>query len=77
MNERYAMTLPEAVQFSGLGRTRLYSLAAEGRISFRKCGKRTLVLADDLRRLLAELPPAPIRCPSLRAPRDAAPADAA
>ena len=68
MNERYAMTLPEAVQFSGLGRTRLYSLAAEGRISFKKCGKRTLILVDDLRRLISELPDADIRCRSLTKP---------
>ena len=68
MNERYAMTLPEAVQFSGLGRTRLYALAAEGRISFKKCGKRTLIIADDLKRLIAELPDAPISCRSLTKP---------
>ena len=68
MNERYAMTLPEAVKFSGLGRTRLYALAAEGRISFKKCGKRTLIIADDLKRLIAELPDAPIRCVSLTKP---------
>ena len=68
MNERYAMTLPEAVQFSGLGRTRLYSLAAEGRISFKKCGKRTLILAEDLKRLIESLPAAPIRCRSLTKP---------
>ncbi len=73
MNERYALTLLEAVEFSGLGRTRLYALAAEGRISFKKCGKRTLIIADDLKRLIAELPDAPIRCASLTKP----PADAA
>lgn len=72
MNERYAMTLPEAVQFSGLGRTRLYSLAAEGRISFKKCGKRTLILADDLKRLIESLPAADIRLASAKPAADAA-----
>lgn len=60
-NEKYAMTLPEAVEFSGLGRTRIYTLAAEGKITLRKAGRRTLVLADDLKQLLENLPPAAIR----------------
>ena len=68
MNERFALTIQEAVQFSGLGRTRLYALAAEGRISFKKCGKRTLVLVDDIKQLIAELPDAPIACRSLTKP---------
>ena len=72
MNERYALTLSEAVQFSGLGRTRLYSLAAEGRISFKKCGKRTLILADDLKRLIESLPAADIRLASAKPAADAA-----
>ena len=72
MNERYALTLPEAVQFSGLGRTKLYALAAEGRISFKKCGKRTLILAEDLKRLIESLPAADIRLASAKPAADAA-----
>jgi hypothetical protein len=56
-----AYTIPGAVKASGLARTRLYELAAEGRITFRRAGRRTVILAEDLRNLLASLPPAPIR----------------
>jgi hypothetical protein len=56
-----AYTVPGAVKATGLARTRLYELASEGRITFRRAGRRTVILADDLRTLLASLPPAPIR----------------
>lgn len=56
-----AYTVPDAVKASGLARTRLYELAGEGRITFRRAGRRTVILADELRGLLASLPPAPIR----------------
>jgi hypothetical protein len=56
-----AYTVPEAVKATGLARTRLYELAGQGRITFRRAGRRTVILADDLRTLLASLPPAPIR----------------
>jgi excisionase family DNA binding protein len=59
-----AYTVPEAVKATGLARTRLYEMAAEGRITFRRAGRRTVILADDLRNLLASLPPAPIRIKS-------------
>jgi hypothetical protein len=39
----------------------LYELAGQGRITFRRAGRRTVILAEDLRNLLASLPPAPIR----------------
>lgn len=61
----FAFTIPEAVRYSGLSRSRLYRLAAEGWITPRQIGDRTLVLAADLRALLEGLPPAPIR---VRAP---------
>lgn len=56
-----AYTIPQAVEATGLARTRLYDLASEGHITFRRAGRRTVILADDLRTLLASLPPAPIR----------------
>jgi excisionase family DNA binding protein len=56
-----AYTVSEAVKTTGLARTRLYELAGQGRITFRRAGRRTVILADDLRTLLASLPPAPIR----------------
>jgi excisionase family DNA binding protein len=57
----FAYTIATAVQASGISRSRLYELAAEGRLPFRKCGKSVLILADDLHELLRSLPPAPIR----------------
>jgi Helix-turn-helix domain len=56
-----AYTIPEAVKVTGFARTRLYDLASQGRITFRRAGRRTVILADDLRNLLNSLPPAPIR----------------
>jgi len=56
-----AYTVAEAVKVTGLARTRLYEMAGEGRLTFRRAGRRTVILADDLQRLLAALPPAPIR----------------
>lgn len=71
--EPYGLTIAEAVRFSGIARTRLYMLASEGRIELKKCGWRTIVLADDLKRLLETLPAADIHL----TPHRAAPADAA
>lgn len=51
-----AYTIPEAVFVSGIGRTSIYEANASGKLPFRKLGKRTLILADDLERFLAELP---------------------
>ena len=59
--EVMAMTIAEAVRTSGIGRTRIYELMASGEIAARKCGTRTLVLADSLRAYLAGLPAADIR----------------
>ena len=64
MNEIYpalAYAIPEACRIVGLGRTKLYSLIAEGKIEARQCGGRTLIPADSLRGFVANLPPAPIR----------------
>lgn len=71
--EPFALTVPEAVRFSGIARTRLYVLASEGKITLRKCGRRTLISTAELKALIDALPPAAIRCPSLAKP----PADAA
>lgn len=51
-----ALTIQGAVAYSGLPRSRLYQFAAEGRLTFRRAGRRTLVMADELRALLASLP---------------------
>ncbi len=51
--EPLAYSVSEACRVSSLGRTRLYQLIAEGRLEARKIGKRTLIPAASLRRLIA------------------------
>lgn len=55
-----SFTINDAVAASGLTRSRLYQLMAEGALEHRKIGKRTLILAESLRRLIEDAPPAPI-----------------
>jgi excisionase family DNA binding protein len=50
--EPLAYTVDEAVRVSGLGRTTLYRLAGEKRITIKKIGRRTLITAASLRSLL-------------------------
>lgn len=65
---RMALTIAEAVSASGLSRTKIYELATNGRLTIRKCGKRSLIATEDLRALIESLPQAPIRCGSLTKP---------
>jgi predicted DNA-binding transcriptional regulator AlpA len=51
-----AMTVPDAVKFTGLSRSGLYRYMQDGRLPKRKAGKRTLLRTEDLRRLIDELP---------------------
>ncbi|OHC97812.1 MAG: excisionase [Sphingomonadales bacterium RIFCSPLOWO2_12_FULL_63_15] len=50
--EPLAYSVNEACRLSTLGKTRLYQLIAEGRLEARKIGKRTLIPAASLRRLI-------------------------
>jgi len=43
-------------------RTPLYLLIGTGKIAARKCGNRTLIMADSLRDYVANSPPASITC---------------
>jgi excisionase family DNA binding protein len=54
--EKLAVTIPEAVELSGLGRSTLYKMFREGRLRPRKAGKRTLIVLEDLKRLVESLP---------------------
>lgn len=47
-----AYSISEACRVSSIGKTRLYALIAEGRLDARKIGKRTLIPAASLRRLI-------------------------
>ena len=51
--EPLAYSVNEAIRVSSLGRTRLYQLINEGKLEARKVGKRTLIPAARLRRLIA------------------------
>jgi excisionase family DNA binding protein len=51
-----AFTISEAVAIAGVGRSSLYKAIAAGHLPARKLGRRTLVMADDLRAWLQALP---------------------
>lgn len=51
-HEPLAYSIADAVRVSSIGRTRLYALINEGRLEARKIGKRTLIPAASLRRLI-------------------------
>jgi len=55
---REGLSISEACAMAGIGRTKVYEAIATGSLKARKCGKRTLILRDDLRRFLASLPSA-------------------
>lgn len=55
---KLAYTINEAVEVSGLGRTSIYLLIKEKKLTPRKRGGRTLILADDLKTCLENLPTA-------------------
>jgi excisionase family DNA binding protein len=54
--EKLGLTIAEAAFAAGIGRSRLYEAIADGQLTARKFGARTLVLRDDLDRFLAALP---------------------
>ena len=53
---KISVTIPEAVQMTGIGRSSLYKLFNQGRLVPRKQGKRTLVLVKDLEDYVNSLP---------------------
>jgi hypothetical protein len=55
---KLAVTIPEAVALSGIGRSSLYKLFSEGMLTPRKSGKRTLILVSDLEAFVGALPAA-------------------
>jgi hypothetical protein len=50
--EPIAVRMPEASRMSGLSRTSLYRLTKSGRLPIKKVGGCTLIMVDDLRRLI-------------------------
>ena len=55
---KISATIPEAVALSGLSRTKIYNLIKTGQIQPKKAGKRTLIMVEDLRHSLENLPAA-------------------
>jgi len=51
-----ALSVPSAVVYSGIARTKLYSLMADGQIEAVKVGKRRLVLRASIDEFLARQP---------------------
>lgn len=54
--QKIALTIPEAVQVSGISRSTLYEIFKTGKLNPRKQGTRTLVLADELKSFVENLP---------------------
>ena len=55
---REGLSVAEACAVAGIGRTKIYQAITDGSLKARKCGKRTLILRDELRHFLASLPTA-------------------
>ena len=53
---KISVTIPEATELSGLGRSSIYKLFKEGKLTPRKAGKRTLVLVEELEDYIRSLP---------------------
>jgi len=53
---KLSVTIPEAVQMTGISRTALYKLFATGTLPRRKNGKRSLILVADLEKVVHSLP---------------------
>lgn len=52
--EPLAYTIADARRVSGLGTTKIFELLADGRLASSKIGRRRLIHADSLKRLIAE-----------------------
>ncbi len=51
-----AVSIPDAVKMTGVGRSSLYAAIKTGALSVRKAGRRTVVPVDALKAWLAGLP---------------------
>lgn len=51
-----AVSIADAVQLSGVGRSSIYEAIGRGDLTIRKRGRRSLVMVDDLRKWLENLP---------------------
>jgi excisionase family DNA binding protein len=56
MNTPFAYSVAEACEVAGAGRTALYEAIKRGELVARKRGRKTLIVAEDLRRWVELLP---------------------
>lgn len=56
MNDKIALTIPDAVRVSGMSRTAIYEALKQGRFEAVKSGKRTLIRYASLSDYLSSLP---------------------
>ena len=52
----WALSIAQVCRESGLGRTLIFAEIKSGRLVARKCGRRTLILKEDLLKWLSTLP---------------------
>ena len=50
-----AVSVADAVEFTGLGRTQLYDCMTAGQLRYFKAGSRRLILRSELQKFLADL----------------------
>lgn len=55
---KLAYSIPQAAAASAISRTQLYRIVRRGDLALRKSGKRSFILAADLKRFLESLPTA-------------------
>jgi excisionase family DNA binding protein len=55
----HALSIRQAVELSGIGRSTVYTEIAAGRLTARKLGRRTVILRDDFECWLEALPAMP------------------
>jgi hypothetical protein len=65
--EPLTYNIDQAVQLSGLSRAEIYRALGNRELEARKRGKRTLILADEMKRFLAALPPGRFTAPKKQA----------
>jgi excisionase family DNA binding protein len=53
--QREGLSIAEACEMVGVGKTTLYQLIKEGRIKKRKIGMRSIILRSDVKQFLLEL----------------------
>ncbi|MER9167696.1 helix-turn-helix domain-containing protein [Mesorhizobium australicum] len=55
-NQKFGLTIEEAVDCSGIGRTKIFEAIKLGKLTARKAGRRTIILREELSDFLKALP---------------------